>query len=274
MSENIAQKLIVEALGAFALCFFSIGAVVLTQGQDIVAIGLATGLAIGIMVAAGGHISGGHFNPAVTAGMLATKRISVPDGIAYIIAQAVGAVLGAGAITLAYLDVDRNRVNLGLPTVGTSIVADPAVDLTASNALAMEAILTFFLVLVIFGTAVDKRSIGRWIAPWAIGITIAIGNMAGVAASGAAMNPIRWFGPAVIQQDFADFWVWIVGPVVGGLLAALLYEMFLLDKSAPVPAPDPAASTRVRSVEVDEIDVIQTDNAPAPTPRRRSRRKR
>ena len=109
MSENIAQKLIVEALGAFALCFFSIGAVVLTQGQDIVAIGLATGLAIGIMVAAGGHISGGHFNPAVTAGMLATKRISVPDGIAYIIAQAVGAVLGAGAITLAYLDVDRNR---------------------------------------------------------------------------------------------------------------------------------------------------------------------
>ncbi len=274
MSENIAQKLIVEALGAFALCFFSIGAVVLTQGEDIVAIGIATGLAIGVMVAAAGHISGGHYNPAVTVGMLATRRISPIDGAAYIVAQMVGAVLGAGAITLAYLDVDRNRVNLGLPTVGTSIVADPAVDLTATNALAMEVILTFFLVLVIFGSAVDKRSIGRWVAPLAIGITIAIGNMAGVAASGAAMNPIRWFGPAVIQQDWANAWVWIVGPIIGGLVAALLYDLFLMDKSAPVPAPDPSASTRARSVTPDEIDVIQTDNAPAPTPRRRSRRKR
>jgi MIP family channel proteins len=274
LSENIAQKLIVEALGAFALCFFSIGAVVLTQGLDIVAIGLATGLAIGIMVAAAGHISGGHYNPAVTVGMLATKRISPIDGVAYIVAQMVGAVLGAGAITLAYLDVDRNRVNLGLPTVGTSIVADPAVDLSASNALAMEIILTFFLVLVIFGTAVDKRSIGRWVAPLAIGITIAIGNMAGVAASGAAMNPIRWFGPAVIQQDWANAWVWIVGPIVGGLVAALLYDFFLMDKSAPVPAPDPSASTRTRSVTPDDVDVIQTDNAPATTSRRRTRRKR
>ncbi len=277
LSENIAQKLIVEALGAFALCFFSIGAVILTQGQDIVAIGLATGLAIGIMVAAAGHISGGHYNPAITAGMLVTKRIPVPDGIAYIIAQLAGGVLGAGAITLAYLDVDRNRVNLGLPSVGTSIVADPGVNLSATNALAMEFILTFFLVLVVFGTAVDKRSIGRWVAPLAIGITIAIGNMAGVAASGAAMNPVRWFGPAVIQQDFANAWVWIVGPVLGGLAAALLYDLFLMDKSAPVPAPDPSASTRVRSVNPDEIDVIEAKAAPAASsaaPKRRNRRKR
>lgn len=274
MSENIAPKLVVEALGAFALCFFSIGAVVLTQGQDIVAIGIATGLAIGIMVAAAGHISGGHYNPAVTAGMLVTKRIGVPDAIAYIIAQMVGAVLGAGAITLAYLDVDRNRVNLGLPSVGTSIVADPPVKLSVWNALSMEIILTFFLVLVIFGTAVDKRSIGRWVAPLAIGITIAIGNMAGVAASGAAMNPIRWFGPAVIQQDFSNFWIWIVGPLVGGVIAALVYEMFLMDKSAPAPAPVASAPSRARVVEVDEIDVVESVKAPAATATRRSRRKR
>lgn len=133
MSENIAQKLIIEALGAFALCFFSIGAVVLTQGQDIVAIGIATGLAIGIMVAAGGHISGGHYNPAITIGMLATKRIPVPDAVGYIIAQMVGAVLGAGAVTLAYLDVDRNRVNLGMPAVGSSLVADPPLKLSVER---------------------------------------------------------------------------------------------------------------------------------------------
>jgi aquaporin Z len=267
------QKLVIEALGAFSLCFFSIGAVVLTQGQDIVAIGIATGLAIGIMVAAGGHISGGHFNPAITLGVLATRRISVPDAVAYIVAQMVGAVLGAGAITLAYLDVDRNRVDLGLPAVGTSIAADPPESLTVWNALSMEIILTFFLVLVVFGTAIDKRSIGRWVAPLAIGITITIGNLAGVASSGAAMNPIRWFGPAVIQQEFDDFWIWIVGPIVGGLIAAVLYDMFIMDKSAPVPAPDPAATSRTRSVEIDEVDIIQSENAPG-APRRRTRRKR
>lgn len=265
------QKLIVEAIGAFSLCFFSIGAVVLTQGQDIVAIGLATGLGIAIMVAAGGHISGGHYNPAITLGVLATRRISVPDAVAYIVAQAIGAVLGAGAITLAYLDVDRNRVNLGLPSVGTSIGADPVVKLSVWNALAMEAILTFFLVLVVFGTAIDKRSIGRWVAPLAIGLTIAIGNMAGVAASGAAMNPIRWFGPAVIQQDFSDFWIWIVGPIVGGVIAALLYDMVLTDHSG---APATAAPARVRAVEIDEIDEIEIEDAAASAPRRRNRRKR
>lgn len=268
MSENLPQKLIIEGLGAFALCFFSIGAVILTQGQDIVSIGLATGLAIGIMVAAGGHISGGHFNPAITAGVLATRRISVPDAVAYIIAQMVGAVLGAGAITLAYVDVDRNRVNLGLPTVGTSIVADPPVKLSVWNALSMEIILTFFLVLVVFGTVIDKRSIGRWVAPLAIGITIAIGNMAGVAASGAAMNPIRWFGPAVIQRDWADAWIWIVGPVVGGLVAAVLYDRFLMEKAAPAPA------ARARAVEVDDVDIVEVEDAAASAPRRRTRKKR
>lgn len=273
MSENMPQKLVIEALGAFALCFFSIGAVILTQGHDIVAIGIATGLAIGIMVAAGGHISGGHYNPAVTAGMLATRRISVPDGAAYIVAQMVGAVLGAGAITLAYVDVDRNRVNLGLPAVGTSIVADPPVKLSVWNALSMEAILTFFLVLVVFGTAVDKRSIGRWIAPWAIGITIAIGNMAGVAASGAAMNPIRWFGPAVIQRDFANAWIWIVGPIVGGLLAAVVYDLFLTDRSGTAPvAAAPAA--KARAVEIDDVNALPAQDVAAPAPQRRNRRKR
>lgn len=273
VSENIAPKLVVEALGAFALCFFSIGAVVLTQGGDIVAIGIATGLAIGIMVAAGGHISGGHYNPAVTAGFLVTKRIGVPDGVAYIVAQMVGSVLGAGAITLAYLDVDRNAVNLGLPSVGVSIAADPPVNLSVWNALAMETILTFFLVLVVFGTAVDKRSIGRWVAPLAIGITIAIGNMAGVAASGAAMNPIRWFGPAVIQQDFDNFWIWIIGPVVGGVLAALVYDLFLTDHSGAT-APAPAPASKARAVVVEDVEVDEVVDAAASAPRRRTRRKR
>ena len=118
-TENMPQRLLVEAIGTFTLCAMGIGAIILTQGQDIVAIALAHGLAIGLMVTALGHISGGHFNPAVTIGMLVTGRISVGEAIPYIVAQLAGAVLGAGALTLTYLDVDRNAVNLGLPTVGS-----------------------------------------------------------------------------------------------------------------------------------------------------------
>ena len=253
--ENAPQKLLVEALGAFALCFMGIGAIILTQGQDIVAIALAHGLAIGLLVAAAGHISGGHFNPAVTLGMLVTGRISIQPAIAYIAAQLIGAVLGAGALTLTYLDVDRNKVDLGLPVVGTSISADPVQQLSAGNAVAMEAILTFFLMFVIFGVAVDNRSGGRAIAGLAIGFTISMGVLAGGAVSGAAMNPARWFGPAVIQQDFTDFWIWIVGPAVGAVVAAVVYSQFLLGSSEDdsidtehVTASDPAPAQTSPSV--------------------------
>ncbi len=229
--DNAPQKLVVEALGTFALCFMGCGAIILTQGQDIVAIALAHGLAIGLMVAAAGHISGGHYNPAVTLGMLVTRRIEPGPALAYVVAQLVGAVLGAGALTLAYLDLDRNAVELGLPTVGNSITADPVEKLSTTNALAMEAILTFFLVFVIFGVAVDRRSGGRAIAGLAIGLTITMDILAGGAVSGAAMNPARWFGPAVVQQEFGDFWIWIIGPAIGAVIAALLYNEFLLGSS-------------------------------------------
>ena len=262
--ENAPQKLLVEAVGTFALCFMGIGAIILTQGQDVVAIALAHGLAIGLMVAAAGHISGGHFNPAVTLGMLVSGRISIQPAIAYIVAQLVGGVLGAGALTLAYLDIDRNRVNLGLPAVGTSITADPVQQLSAANAVAMEAILTFFLVFVIFGVAVDSRSGGRAIAGLAIGLTISMDILAGNAVSGAAMNPARWFGPAVIQGDFDDFWVWIVGPAIGAVIAAVVYSQFLLGSS-----------------EDDDIDtehVTASEPAPArasqPASTRKSRKRR
>ncbi|MGD9713086.1 MAG: MIP/aquaporin family protein [Thermomicrobiales bacterium] len=229
--ENAPQKLVVEAIGTFTLLFAGCGSIILTQGQDIVAIALAHGLAIGLMVAAAGHISGGHFNPAVTLGMLVTKRISVGPAIGYVVAQLIGAVLGAGALTLTFLRADRDAVDLGLPVVGSSLTTDPVESLSSGNALAMEAILTFFLVFVIFGVAVDQRSGGRAIAGLAIGFTITMDILVGGAVSGGAMNPARWFGPAVIEGEFKNFWVWIVGPGVGAVAAALLYSTFLLGSS-------------------------------------------
>lgn len=228
--ENLPQKLVVEALGVFALCFMGIGAIILTQGQDIVTIALAHGLAIGLMVLAAGHISGGHFNPAVTIGFLVSRRIQVPEAVAYIVAQLVGGVLGAGALTLTYRDLDRNAVDLGIPKVGTTLTTDPVESLSSGNVLFMEIVLTFFLMFVIFGTAVDRRSGGRAIAGLAIGLTITMGVLAGGVVSGAAMNPARFIGPAVIQQEFGDFWIWIVGPVVGAVIAAILYNDFLMGR--------------------------------------------
>lgn len=230
MTEDLSRKLVVEAIGAFALAFIGCGAIVMTQGDNLVAIALAHGLAIGLMVTALGHISGGHYNPAVTLGMLVARRIDITSAIGYVIAQLVGAVLGAGALTLIYRDVDRNRVELGLPVIGQSTFTEPAQRYSSGNAFVAEAILTFFLVLVVFGVAVDHRTGGRAIAGLAIGLTITMDIFAGGAVSGAAVNPSRWFGPAVIQQEFGDFWIWIAGPALGGVVAALLFSEFLLGR--------------------------------------------
>ncbi|CAN5767178.1 aquaporin [soil metagenome] len=258
--EKPVQKLLVEAIGTFTLIFAGCGAIILTQGQDIVAIALAHGLAIGVMVTAAGHISGGHFNPAVTISMLVTGRTEASSAVAYIVAQLVGAVAGAAALTLTFLDVDRNRVELGLPVVGSSLTADPVVSLSSGNALVMEAILTFFLVFVIFGVAVDNRTGGRAIAGLAIGLTITMDILIGGSVSGAAMNPARWFGPAIVQQEFANFWIWIVGPIVGGVAAALIYNTLMLDRYTP---EDEGISESLRTTPASE-----------PPPRSRARRRR
>ena len=227
---------IVEFLGPFALTFMGVGAIIQTQGGDIVAIALAHGLGFGLMVAAAGHISGGVFNPALTIGLWAARRLDQTRAIVYIIAQLLGGLAAAGALTLVYRDLDRNAVNLGVPAVGKAI-RDTGFSLSAGNALVMEIILTFFLMFVVFGTAIDSRSGGRAIAGLAIGLTISMDVLAGGAVSGAAMNPARWFGPAVVQGDFADFWIWIVGPIVGAVAAAVIYNDVILAGTPAGAAP-------------------------------------
>jgi aquaporin TIP len=251
MDSEMRKKLIVEFIGPFALTFMGAGAIIQTGGNDLVAIALAHGLAIGLLVLAAGHISGGHFNPAVTVSMWVTKRIESRDAIGYIIAQLAGALAAAGALTLCYPDVQRNAVNLGLPAVGKGF--------SSGNAVFAEVVLTFFLVFVIFGTAVDSRT-PKIISGLAIGLTITMDVLMGGQISGAAMNPSRWFGTAVVQGDFSNFWVWIVGPIVGGVIAAVLYNELLMDGGLFIG--------RAAAVEVDEI-VVETSTEP---PVRRSRR--
>ena len=214
------RKLIAEFVGTFTLIFLGVGAGIVSSG-DIVAIALAHGLAIALMVTAVGHISGGHFNPAVTLAMLVTGRIELPEAIRYWFAQLAGAT-GAALVLLATLgtSIRDAGVNVGTPGIGAGF--------DAKNALVAEIVGTFFLVFVIFGVAVDKRGTFKILAGLPIGLMITADILALGGVSGAAVNPARWFGPALVSGHFDDFWIWIVGPAIGALLAAFVYDNLLL----------------------------------------------
>lgn len=267
--RDLWKAAIAEFLGPFALVIAGVGAIISTQnladGGNLVAVALAHGLAIGLMIAAVGQFSGGHFNPAISIGALAAGVISVQRTIVYIVAQVLGAVVGAGLLTIIFpalgpMGRNNTGVNLGLPGLGP--------DVTVSGALIMEVIMTFFLVLTVFGTAVDPRG-PKAIAPLAIGLIITVDILAGGRISGAAMNPARAIGPALVQQDFTNWWIYWVGPIIGGLIAALGYKYIWL-----APPDFPAA---VRREPAPGVDVTMPPTEPvesAPARRRRSSRRR
>ncbi len=222
MPQPVGKACLAEAVGTFALIFIGAGSIIANQLSGgkvgVVGIALAHGLAIATMVAATGHLSGGHLNPAVTGGFMVTRRLPVGVGVAYILAQLAGASVGGLLLTAAFPEGARRAVYLGTPTL------DPTV--TAGVGIVVEAILTFLLVFVIFSVAVDSRGAGSsaWLA---IGLVIAMDILAGGALTGAAMNPARAFGPALFSGTWANHLVYWVGPGLGGGLAAWVYDNVL-----------------------------------------------
>jgi MIP family channel proteins len=263
-----------EFVGPFTLVVAGVGAIISTQnlsdGGNLVAVSLAHGLAIGLMVAALGHISGGHFNPAVTISMLATGQIALTRAVTYIVAQVLGGTAGAGVLTMVFPalgPMGRNNpgVNLGLPGLGP--------DVSISSALIMEAVMTFFLVLVIFGTVVDPRG-PKAIAPLAIGLMITMDILTGGRITGAAMNPARALGPALVQQDFTNWWIYWLGPIIGGLIAAFAYKsIWLGDGRVRLPARRGTASATRRTAPVAESSATEPTPPSQPARRRSSRRR-
>ncbi|GIW31196.1 MAG: aquaporin [Meiothermus sp.] len=209
------RALVAEFLGVFAMCFVAVGAIAATQGDDWMVVALAPGLAVGLSVVALRAVSGAHFNPAVTFAMLLTGRMAPLGALGYWVAQLLGGLLAAFFIGALY---GGGAVADGTPT--------PGANHTAIQALMMEIFLTFFLVSVIFGSAVFNNFS---FAGLAIGLAVTMGILAGGAISGAAMNPARVLGPAIIGGEWAAHWVYWVGPLVGAGLAALLYD-FLYSK--------------------------------------------
>ena len=223
------QKFVAEFIGTFALIFFGAGSICADRylqgsggGIGLLGIALAYGLAMAIMVSALGHISGGHFNPAVSIGFWVTKRIGTLEVFLYWAAQVLGGIAAAFLLKAVIPEETWRAVALGTPELVR--------DFPRLTAMTLEAVATFFLVLVVFATAVDERGSFRAIAGFGIGLTITLGFLVVGPFTGAALNPARAFGPALASSHWTNQGVYWIGPLAGGFVAGLLYDSLYLKK--------------------------------------------
>jgi aquaporin Z len=237
MYEDALRRGVAEFIGTFTLIFIGVGSIVAAheiEDPSLIGVAIAHGVAIAVMVSALGHISGGHFNPAITFGFLVTRRIKPALGGLYWGAQLAGASLAALLVReLVPRALTDTPVNLGVPALAHGVGKGAGFGL--------EAIMTFFLVWVVFATAVDPRGTFKSIAGLAIGLTITIDILFGGPFTGAAMNPARAFGPQLVGDLWSNGWIWYVGPIVGGAAAAAVYELLYLRPGKPEPVGTPGS---------------------------------
>jgi aquaporin NIP len=211
---GLPRRAAAEGLAAFALVFAGCGAVVADAHYNgvlgVPGIGVAFGLVIMVMIYATGHLSGAHINPAVTTAFTITRHFPVRDAFAYIGAQFLGGTLGALLLLSAWSD-KPGHLGATVPSVGVG------------TALMYEAVLSAILMFVIVAVATDTRAVGA-AAALAIGGTVALDALFGGPVTGASMNPARSFGPALASGTWTDFWIYIVGPVIGASLGAAAYQ--------------------------------------------------
>lgn len=226
-----------EFIAVALFVFLGAGAVVVLQNSGeggipfITGVALAHGLAIALLVAATARISGGHVNPAVTFSAALTGKMKVSVAMLYIAAQLAGAVVGAlllkGVIAgPAELQLGAHAISVYDPQTGGGLLDNQVGDGTGA-ALLVEGVLTFVLVFVVFATAIDAKGMAN-LAPIAIGLAVLVDHFVGVPLTGASMNPARSFGPALVAGEWADHWVYWLGPLIGGGIAGLVYEYVFL----------------------------------------------
>ena len=210
---------VAEFIATFTLVFIGAGSILMdgsTGGKlGLGGIALAHGLALLVMIYAIGHVSGGHVNPAVSFSMWLTGRMPAAKTAGYVVSQLGGAVVGAAALATLF----PGAANFGVPALAASV--------SVWQAVLLEAIATFFLVFVIFGTAVETRA-PKGVYGAAIGLTVAADILAIGPLTGAAMNPARAFGPALLSGLWASHVVYWAGPLLGAAAAALVYSKVIL----------------------------------------------
>jgi aquaporin NIP len=226
---------IAEAVGTFFLVLGICGVVSagVPDGADLTNVALVHTLVLMAMVYAIGSISGCHVNPAVTLALLAIRKISGRDAAVYIVCQLVGA-LAAAMLVRAFFSARGGPVDYGTPAVAALYLDGGSVFL----ALLAEALGAFLLMWAVMGTAVNPAAL-KGVAGIAIGGALGVGVLIFGPATGASFNPARWFGPALTSGSFADFWLYILGPIIGAVAAALLYRTVMALDERPLPAQEP-----------------------------------
>ena len=229
---DIGRRLVADFIGTFAIVFVGVGAIsVPSPSGSLLSVALAFGFVVAVMVSATLHISGGQFNPAVSLALLATGKMPARDTILYVLTQLAGATVAAFLCGMVF---------------GEKAVADGTPVLTNLGngaGIVMELILTFLLVFVIFGVAVDKRG-PNVMAGLLIGLTVTLDILFGGPYTGASMNPARSFGPALIGQRWDAWWVYWIGPIIGGVLAGLIYNFVFLVPVRTVTVNTTTTATR------------------------------
>ncbi|HSH21681.1 MAG TPA: aquaporin [Candidatus Caenarcaniphilales bacterium] len=231
--RNPWNAVIAEGAGTFLFFFVGIGSVAMSdwaaraagQPPGLIVIALAHGLVLAVLVSALAAVSGAHFNPAVTFGVWVAGQIPSRRAVSYVLAQLIGGIAAAWSLRSIFpADVSPG---LGTPQLGTGIGVGPGI--------AIEAILTVVLLVAVFGTAIDPR--GPKVGSLAIGFAVAADIMMGGPLTGAAMNPARWLGPAATTGIWTDGHVWVIGPLLGAAIAAIVYRFFLLPEAAAARTP-------------------------------------
>jgi MIP family channel proteins len=228
--RGLQRALVAEAIGTFALVFAGAGAIMVdakTQALGHVGVAISFGLVIMVMIYAVGHISGAHFNPAVSFGFALTRHFPWPRVAAYWLAQVAGALIAAAILRASLGDVAHVGATLPSGSQGQSFL--------------WEVVLTFFLMLVIMAVATDTRAVGE-AAAIAIGGTVGLDAMFGGPISGASMNPARSLGPALVSGDLHALWLYLLAPLVGAALGALAYQFVRGEATRPAAL---SASERV-----------------------------
>ncbi len=241
MQERGLAAYLAELIGTFLLVFFITSVVVLfvstgeqaSFGSDFAAIGLVHAFLLFGLIVMFGVVSGGHFNPAVTLAAMAIRRISALDGVIYMLAQLSGGVLGALLCKGLLLDEGR-ATNYGAATVSGILGGN-------MQGMIVEALGTFCLVLVILAAVFSRKSFKEW-APLAIGTTLGFIVIVGGPLTGGSFNPARWFGPALVGNEWGGVWPYLAGPIIGALLAAAVFR-FVIEKGGLAPT-EPAEPVR------------------------------
>lgn len=279
LTQDDLKALVAELVGTFIFFFIGAGSVVTASyihaspAISLLIIAFAHGLVLSVVITSIGHISGGHVNPAVTIALWVGQRIASTLAVLYILAQLAGGVLAGLLLKAIFSSAIWQPVHLGTPTLAAGV--------SVQTGILIEAILTFFLVFAVFGTAVDPRH--PRVGGFGIGLTVLFDVLVGGPLTGASMNPARWFGPAAAANFWNNFPVYVVGPILGAIIAALIYGYLLMPHEeidigsapavpgsdvVPVPAPETNPYLDDEAGEdpfaLQEPPVALADETPAP----------